>query len=89
MKTLPTLLTIKEASGATDRKVPESAIRRAVRRGELTAIRTTDSCCAKILIDADDLANWLRGKCAGRNIVPSPSEVAAANAAADAAERGA
>ncbi len=83
---IPTLLDLNEARNATGGKVSTGALRAAIRRGELNAIRTSDSCSARILLDADDLGRWLRTQCSGRNVVPSPSEVAAANRQAQAAE---
>lgn len=77
---------LKETRAAYNGKLSMAILRAAVRRGELTAYRTTDSCSARILLDADEVAYWLRTKCAGRNVVPSPAEVARLNAEADAAE---
>lgn len=89
MKTheLPTLHDLKEASAATRGKVTVSRLRAAVRSGELQCIRVSDSCSGKILIDADDLAAWLNGMRGKAQVVPSPSEVAAAHKQAEETER--
>jgi len=83
------LLDLKETRAAYNGKLSVAVLRAAVRRGELVAYRTSDSCSARILLDADEVAHWLRTKCAGRNVVPSPTEVARMNAEAEAAESGA
>lgn len=75
--TMPELLDLREASAATRNKIKVGALRAAVREGKLACFRATDSCSARILIEAQELARWVRSL-AGRNIVPAPSEVSAA-----------
>jgi hypothetical protein len=84
--TLPTLLTLAEARAATGDKIPVSALRAAVRRGELPCIRLAESCSARIYVDANDLARWLNSLRGKRQVVLAPREVAAANRQAAAAE---
>lgn len=75
--TMPELLDLKEASARTGGKLKAGILRAAVREGKLTCYRVSKSCSARILIDADELARFVRSL-AGRNVVPSPREVAAA-----------
>ncbi|KAA0211148.1 hypothetical protein EDM80_11855 [bacterium] len=74
---MPTFLDLKQAVAATNGHIRVGRLRTAIREGELTAYRVSESCSAKILIDADELARWVQ-TLAGRNIVPSTREVAAA-----------
>ncbi len=71
---LPTLYDLLEAHKATRRKISVGALRAAVKSGALKCVRLSESCSAKILIEADDLAAWLRSLRGKAQVVESPAQ---------------
>lgn len=72
---LPTLYTLKEAAQAFGTAgVSVAALRNEVQLGRLRAIRTSNSCNAKILIREDELLRWLGDEASRRQLVPSPKD---------------
>lgn len=61
-------------------------LRRAIYRGDLSCVRLTDGCNAKIYVRWGDVQAWLE-KCATRGKVMSPSATAAINRQCAEAER--
>lgn len=80
-KTIPRLLTLKQAAELLGGNIPASTLRAEVMAGRLRCVRARPGCNAPILLSEAAIISWLDEHASTRQFALSPREAGAVNKA--------
>jgi hypothetical protein len=80
-KTIPRLMTLKQAAEALGGNIPASTLRSEVLAGRLRCVRARPGCNSPILLADEAIVSWLEKYAGTRQAALSPREAGEANKA--------